>query len=110
MVGGLSSHFDKNVKYRLLRLNDDGCVGEFTPNADVCDSLNVHAPGSSDACLQRCGAITMLPAYAGLPIAQVVETSCIHRGDSSCRVEVRFGKGTKVPPVGYIMPRNPMTH
>jgi len=86
-------HFDRNTHYRLIRLEKDGCIKEATPNEEVCDLLKITKPGNRDGCIQKAGTISMLPVYLGFSPAQVMETSCIHEGDSSCRFEVSYPPG-----------------
>jgi hypothetical protein len=87
MNANIGKYLEKNFQYALDHLGEDTCVFAAKPNPDLCDALKQRHPGSPGLCLTKAGVLAAIPAYLGLPFAEVVETTCIHRGDDACRFE-----------------------
>jgi hypothetical protein len=86
----LPTHIEKNFTYRLLRMNGTGCVIEAVPTPGLAESMGLRQLGSPAVCMTKVGLTASIPGYAGLPYSKVHESKCIHRGDTSCRLEVDF--------------------
>ncbi len=83
-------HYDKNFTYSLKKLEKTNCVIEAKPNPMVLDELKNSFIGNIGTCASRGGTISSLLGYLDLPDANVIETTCVHRGDPQCRYFVLY--------------------
>lgn len=86
----LTVGIEKNCHYSLSKLEDDYMVVDSISRVDAAEAMKVKHIGSADGCLVRAGVMGGVPALIGNPFVTVVETKCVHRGDSICRFEARF--------------------
>lgn len=96
MVVDLVGFYEKNCTYRLKSLGEGICVVESHPDESVASALNIKNLGNTAICAGRAGILSSTPGYIGLPSAQVIETHCIHRGDSACRFTVDFRQAHRI--------------
>lgn len=90
------SYLEKNCDYKILRLNKNSCVLQVKSKRDVADALGLREIGSENAYLYKAGVFSATPSYLGLPFADVKETSCVHKGGSSCRFEVDYSRASYI--------------
>jgi len=90
LVDNLMGYFDRNYKYRVVRLTETSCIVEAEQNQDVADALGKKAIGSTATCQIKAGVGASFPMSLGLPVADVRETKCVHRGDPICTFEFNF--------------------
>jgi hypothetical protein len=91
----LTRFVERNCFYRLASSDSEGCVIEAPVNPELTDALQGRKAGSPHICMYKLGVIAAFPGYVGLPFSSVVETSCVHRGDSVCRYEADFSRATQ---------------
>lgn len=81
---------ERNNKYRIINLNETSCEVESHEIPDNLDIFKVKYIGGPLRCLYRSGALGAATTYLGGGIANVVETTCVHRGDSVCTFRIDF--------------------
>ncbi len=92
LFDGLIRHFEQNTKYTIERLDDQGCTIEVISYPYVAEALGVRHLGNQSLCQLKAGFLASVPLYQDLPLAHVDETSCVHRGDATCRYELTFSE------------------
>jgi hypothetical protein len=90
LFDNLMGYFDRNCEYRVVRLTETSCMVEAKQNNDVADALGKKTIGSAATCQIKSGVGASFPMSLGLPVADVRELKCIHRGDSVCTFEFNF--------------------
>jgi predicted hydrocarbon binding protein len=82
--------YEQNCTYTLTKLTPTGGVFEVHSNPDVAHELGVRYVGSELLCAFKAGLAASMPLYLGLPMAQMRETACVHRGDRCCEFEFTY--------------------
>ena len=86
----LPTLFEKNCTYRILKLSKSKCLLVSVASAEAVEALKVKRVGSLEGCLVRAGICSTFPSYLGLRPSTVIETRCVHRGDSACIFEIDY--------------------
>lgn len=82
--------FERNCIYTITRVTPGSAVIEVVTDPQVAAESGVRHLGSCDVCSLKAGMISHLTLYLGLPSSSIVESACVHKGDSVCRFEVDF--------------------
>lgn len=90
MVNDFVSLYEKNCSYRIDKLTDTFCVVQSKTLQEAADGLKMTHVGSPLGCMAKAGILAATPGYIDLPHAQVIEKSCVFRGDDVCSFEVNF--------------------
>lgn len=90
MIGECLQYYEKNCKYRFIKLNDYSAVIEVLSEPAVAEEMGVPHLGNEPICHAKAGWFASTPLYLGLPPLKVKQTACVHRGDSACRYEISF--------------------
>lgn len=85
---------EKNSHYDLLTLTNDTCIFRSNIRQEVSDILKISKVGTPHTCKYREGIFAILPQFLDLAHAHVIETSCVHRGDTYCQFEVDFSQAS----------------
>lgn len=81
-VPSFASHFSKAATLRLVESGFQWVTIESTPNPEI--------PERPYMCENRKGILTALPTIFDLPVAELVETECYHRGGRRCTYRVQW--------------------
>jgi hypothetical protein len=84
--------FDRNCNYRLLELTEESCLIGANFTQELQDLLRLKKPGNIQACSVRGGSFSTLTGYLDLPRSEVIEETCVHRGDASCTYRIIYGR------------------
>ncbi len=82
--------FEKNCDYHTHQLSKTHCIIESRERVEVLDSLRTKHIGSPLTCRVRTGVASAIATFLNVPMAQTVETHCVHHGDPYCRFHVNF--------------------
>lgn len=99
--------FEQNCSYKITHLTSDHLTLEVLTNPDVGAEAGVRHLGNRHLCDLKRGMISATTRYVGLTNAMVRETSCVHRGDTTCRFEVDFSTSRQacvIPPFSMTPP------
>ena len=91
LVPVLGVHFEKNHLYAIKSLKSNLCEIESKPNEEVLDALKSNTLGSANSCSARRGVASSFALYHGDRDVTVEEVKCIHRGDTNCVYQVKWG-------------------
>jgi hypothetical protein len=86
----VNKEFENNACYDVIGETATSITVSSVSNKDVAEELKVAEVGSPLICLTRAGTFSSIPAYLGLPYANVNETSCVHQNDARCVFEIDF--------------------
>ncbi len=87
--------FEQNCKYTVIEIDDNSLTVEYYTNPNVAAESGVRHLGSVHVCQLNRGHAAVIPRYLGLPAAKVKKTSCVHKGDTVCKLEIDFSEATK---------------
>ncbi|MGK5083214.1 hypothetical protein WDW37_07890 [Bdellovibrionota bacterium FG-1] len=77
--------FEQNCDYQLMKLDHEQCILESKTKPEISEAFGVHEVGNPHVCTGRSGLFAGLPGFIGMPLANIQETRCVHRGDPVCR-------------------------
>jgi hypothetical protein len=96
IFGQHMAFYEQNCRYDINRLTPSECWIDVRSIKEVADALGVKHLGNRQVCQLKAGFMACAPLYMGLPVATVVQTSCVHDGDSFCRFKINFETATKI--------------
>ena len=82
--------YEKNQRYRILKLTRQNCLVETNFREEVKESLKTNRLGNEFACAAIGGSMASIPGYLDLSYSQVTKVDCIHRGGGSCKYFIDF--------------------
>lgn len=100
MWGDCLNFYEKNCRYRFLKLTESGAVLEVRSDPDVAAEMNTTHLGSEHICSLKAGMMASAPLYIGEAPAKVVERCCVHKGAEACVFEITFAKGVSYQAAG----------
>jgi hypothetical protein len=92
----IGKYYDQNFVYTLMSLKGTTCVLEARPHQRVLDELHVSTIGNAATCASRGGTFASIMGYLGAADADVIESSCIHKGDAHCIYVIDFEKAERI--------------
>lgn len=85
---------EKNNRYLIISIDENSCEIESKEDPDLLEAFQVKHIAGINRCIYRQGALSAVTRYIGYADSIVTETTCSHRGDSTCRFHIQFrGKG-----------------
>lgn len=90
MIGQCLQFYEKNCIYRFIKFDQQQAVVEVMSDPRVADEMNVRHLGNEHICCLKAGWLASVPLYLGQQPLKVVHTSCVHKGDPTCRFEITF--------------------
>ena len=90
MWGQLIALYEENCIYKFDELNEESARLEVRSNPDVAAAMGVKHLGNRHICQLKAGMMASAPLYIGHRPAQVIQSACVHQGDSACLFEIDF--------------------
>lgn len=88
--------FEQNCTYTITNISDNDLTVEYVTNANVAADCSIRHLGNTHVCQLKMGFMAGIPRYLGLPVASIKEVSCVHCGDSVCRLDIDFSKANSI--------------
>ncbi|KYG65837.1 hypothetical protein AZI86_01825 [Bdellovibrio bacteriovorus] len=93
MWGDCLNFYEKNCRYRFLKLNEEGALLEVSSDPHVAQEMETTHLGNEYICSLKAGMMASAPMYRGEAPAKVIERCCVHHGAPACVFEITFAKG-----------------
>lgn len=84
--------YEKNQRYRILKLSDDYCIVETNFRSEVKELLKTHQLGNVFACASIAGSMASIPGYLNLAHSKVTKIDCVHHGGCNCKYFIDFSR------------------
>jgi predicted hydrocarbon binding protein len=86
----LLAFFEHHTKYLVTFMSEHSCTVEAHQVPYTAEAMGVRYHGSKQLCIFRAAVLASIPRHLDKPIANIEETSCVHRGDRICCYSIRF--------------------
>ena len=90
LEGVIPLMYDRMSEYQITRLTSTGCTVVTRTREEAQNSFGRAIIDSRETCLYRQGVFSSVLGHLRTRFGTIHETTCIHRGDAQCTIEVTW--------------------
>ena len=92
LCNGLSSNYDQNYDYFIVRKDSESITLGSRPSAEVLEYLKADEIGSDRICQTKLGVLSSLPKYLKYEFSDAQKVKCMREGNSHYEYKINYSK------------------